>query len=204
MSSPAPFRQPSSDPPALHDRAMDNLRFIREAMERASSFTAVPGRGMVVVGGTALVTTYLASRQVSGGAWLRVWIVEAGVALLIAAVTITHKARAANESLLSTPARKVVLGLLPPWSAALLLTILLHRAQQDDLIPGLWLLLYGAGVVTGGAWSVKAVPVMGVGFMALGALALLSPATWSGWLMAAGFGGLHVIFGLVIARRYGG
>ncbi len=202
MSSPVPFRS-ASDPPALHDRAMDNLRFIRETMERASSFTAVPGWGMVMIGGTAFVAAYLSASKTWFGAWMRIWIIEAIIALGITAITISRKARAANESLVSRPARKFVLSLAPPWLAAALLTMLLFRAKLFAEIPGTWLLLYGTGVVTGGAFSVRVVPVMGLGFMTLGAVALFFPAA-NDWLMAAGFGGLHLGFGLIIARKYGG
>jgi hypothetical protein len=191
-------------PPALHDRAMDNLRFIRETMERASSFTAVPGRGMVVIGLTALVASYLAARKTWFSSWLQVWIIEAAIALAISIVAISRKARAANESLVSRPARKFVLSLTPPWLAAALLTLVLYRARLTDCVPGMWLLLYGAGVVTGGAFSVRVVPVMGLVFMILGAVTLFLPVSLDDWMMAAGFGGLHIVFGLIIARKYGG
>ncbi|HWQ35807.1 MAG TPA: hypothetical protein VNQ79_23390 [Blastocatellia bacterium] len=198
------MRSQPVEPPALHDRAMDNLRFIRETMERASSFTAVPGRGMVVIGLTALAAAWLAARRNGFSGWLQVWIIEAAVALVISAVTISRKARAANESLVSRPARKFVLSLTPPWLAAALLTALLFRAKLPGSIPGMWLLLYGAGVVTGGAFSVRVVPVMGAVFMLLGTVALFVLPAASDWLMAAGFGGLHIVFGLIIARKYGG
>lgn len=204
MISQVPLRQSESEPPALHDRAMDNLRFIREAMERASSFTAVPGRGMIVIGVTALAASWLAVRHPWFGFWLWTWLAEAGLALLIASYTMSRKARAANESLTSRPARKFILSLTPPWLAAAVLTVVLWRARMFDVIPGMWLLLYGAGVVTGGAFSVRVVPVMGLGFMLLGLVALCIPADLSSWLMASGFGGLHIIFGLIIARKYGG
>ena len=71
-------------------------------------------------------------------------------------------------------------------------------------LPGCWLLLYGAAAATGGAFSVRIVPILGLCFMALGVVAFAVPAAWGHWFMAAGFGGLHIGFGLVIARKYGG
>src|SRR5216684_3444542 len=195
---------PSEEPPALHDRAMDNLRYIRETMERASSFTAVPGWGQVITGVTALAAAYLAARQPSTRGWLITWLVEALIALLIAGWSLDRKARATQTALLSGPGRKVAFSLSPPMVVGALLTVVLFRSGLTGEIPAMWLLLYGTGVVTGGMYSVSIVPVMGVCFMVLGAAGIFAPAVWGNWLMAAGFGGLHIIFGSVIARKHGG
>jgi len=192
------------EPPALHDRAMDNLRYIRETMERASSFTAVPGWGQVAIGVTALVATYVAAHQSTARGWLGTWLAEAIIWLLIAGWLMDRKARASGTPLLSGPGRKVAFSLSPPMIVGALLTVVLFRAKLTGAIPGMWLLLYGTGVVTGGMYSVSIVPVMGVCFMALGAAGIFVPAAWGNWLMAAGFGGLHIVFGSVIARKHGG
>ena len=197
-------KSPTEDPPALHDRAMDNLRYIRETMERASAFTAVPGWGQVAIGITALVATYLAAEQPTAKAWLLTWLTEAIIALLISGWSMDRKARATATPLLSGPARKVAFSLSPPMAVGALLTIVLFRAKMFSAIPGMWLLLYGTGVVTGGMFSVGVVPVMGICFMVLGAAGLFAPGVWGNWLLAAGFGGLHIVFGIIIARRYGG
>lgn len=201
-----PFQQKatSDEPPALHDRAMDNLRFIREAMERASSFTAVPGWGQFVIGITALFAALVASQQKTFAEWLAVWLVEAVVSLAIAGWTMYRKAHASDTSLLSQPGRKLIINLSPPMFVGALLTIVFYRAGLTGLLPGLWLLLYGTGVVTGGAFSVRPVPVMGLCFMFVGAGAMFCPEAWGDAFMAAGFGLLHVIFGFHIARNYGG
>jgi len=191
-------------PPALHDRAMDNLRYIRETMERASSFTAVPGWGQVAIGVTALAATYLAACQSTARAWLGTWVAEAIISLLIAGWSMDRKARALGAPLLSGPGRKVAFSLSPPLVVGALLTAVLFRAGLTEAIPGMWLLLYGTGVITGGMFSVRIVPVMGICFMVLGSATLFAPAAWGNWLMAAGFGGLHIIFGTIIARKYGG
>ena len=193
-----------TEPPALHARAMDNLRFIRETMESAASFTAVSGWGQCAIGLTALGAAALASRQTKARAWLLVWFVEAVVSLVISGWTMRRKARAAETPLLSRPGRKLALNFAPPAFVGALLTVALFRAGLTGVIPSMWLLLYGAGIVTGGAFSVKIVPVMGLSFMLLGTIALFSPFAWGDAFLAAGFGGLHIIFGIIIARRHGG
>ena len=190
--------------PALHDRAMDNLRYIRETMERATPFTGISGRGEMAIGATALVASLIAAQQSSFNSWLGIWLAEALISLLIAGWSMDRKARAAQVPLFSGSGRKAVFSLAPPVIAGGLLTIVLVRAGLINAIPGVWLLLYGTGVITGGMFSVRAVPAMGLCFMALGAIALFSPPAFANWFMAVGFGGLHVLFGAIIVRKYGG
>ena len=192
------------EPPALDDRAMDNLRYIRETMERATHFTAISGRGEMAIGATALVASVVAAQQQDYKSWLAVWLAEGLISLLIAGWSMDRKARAVQMPLFAGPGRKAVFSLSPPIIAGGLLTIVLVRAGMTSAIPGVWLLLYGTGVITGGMFSVRAVPAMGLCFMALGAIALFTPAAYANWFMAAGFGGLHIVFGAIIVRKYGG
>ena len=192
------------EPPALHERAMDNLKYIRETMERATAFTGISGWGQVAIGFSALASASISAQQKTFKAWLAVWMAEALIALLIAGWSIDRKARAAKMPLLSGPGRKVAFSLSPPIFAGAIVTVVLYRAGLTNAIPGLWLLLYGTGVVTGGMFSVSVVPLMGLCFMALGATAFFVPVEYANWLMAGGFGGLHIVFGVIIARRYGG
>ncbi|MFM8392450.1 MAG: hypothetical protein ACKOB4_00825 [Acidobacteriota bacterium] len=198
---------------SLHGRAMDNLRYIREAMERSSSFTAVPGWGGVLIGATALIAAALAEWMESidrlaglrgGRGWMLVWGWELPLALMIGGVAMKRKARAANVKLLTGPGRKFVLSLAPPLVAGALISVALVRIGSFDVLPGVWLLLYGVGVVAGGAFSVRVVPVMGMFFMGLGTLTLFAPPAFGRLMMAVGFGVVHIVFGLIIARRYGG
>lgn len=184
--------------------AADDLRFIRQTLATAGSFTAVSGRGQMLVGATALAAAYLAARMPGFDGWAAVWAGEALVAMGIAIASSAQKARASQTPLLSGAGRKFVLTLLPPLVAGAALTLVLVQGGLTAAVPGAWLLLYGTAVATGGSFSVRAVPLMGYCFMVLGAAALAAPAAWSNSLMAAGFGGLHIVFGWVIARRYGG
>ena len=195
---------PPDEPPALHARAIDNLRFIRETMERAGAFTAVSGRGMMAVGALGVTAALLTSAVRTPLEWLALWLATAAVAFAVSAITMLRKAREAQAPLLSGPARKLLLSFAPPMAAGALLTAVLYAHGLTALLPGVWLMLYGTAVVTGGAFSVRILPALGLMLMLLGAVALVAPAGWGDWIMGLGFGGAHVAFGLLIARRYGG
>ena len=203
MGAVRPIR-PTSAPIGLHDQAMDNLRFIRDAMENAGSFTAVPGVGGIVVGATAFFAAFAAHLSSGSRAWLAVWIGEALLALAIGLGFSARKARRAGNALLSRPFHRFVFAMAPPIAAGAVITIMLNSAGLVHFLPAVWLLLYGAGVACGGAFSVRAVPVMGLCFLVLGTVAAVAPAVWADALLALGFGGLHLVFGWIIARRYGG
>ncbi len=202
MAAAGPLR--SREPRAIDAHAADNLRFIRETMESAAAFTAVPGWGGVAMGVTALVAAGVAHRQSSPFAWLVTWLVEAVLAVVIAGSAAAWKARMARMPLLSGPGRKFALSFAPPLAVGAILTVALYRAGAVAILPAMWLMSYGTAVVTGGAFSVRVVPVMGICFLALGVAAILAPASWANLFMAAGFGATQIIFGLIIARRYGG
>src|SRR5881392_1283400 len=191
-------------PRPLHDRALHRLTDVAQIVERAGSFTAVPGWGQIAVGTTALAAALVAARQRTPELWLATWLSAAIVALAIGGWTMVRKAYAVDDPILSGPGRRFWLSFLTPMAVGGLLTVVLYRAGLWHALPGTWLLLYGTGFVTGGAFSVRVVPVMGLCFMILGAVALLGPPAWGSWCLAAGFGGLHVAFGGIIARRYGG
>lgn len=197
-------RHPTSHSPASRSRALADLRFIRETLARASSFTAVPGWGTLAIGLTAFVATGLAARQITPSAWLLTWLAEAALAIAIGVVAMAFKARAVKAPLLRGAGARFVFGLCPPLAAGAVLTAVLYSARLFDAMPGTWLLLYGTGVTTGGAFSVRAVPIMGLCFMLAGLGAFIAPAEWGNAFMAAGFGGINVVFGAIIARRYGG
>jgi hypothetical protein len=155
------------------------------------------------MGMTALASAVLASRQTSERAWLETWLVEGSLAIALGILAMWRKSAAAGLPLWSAPARKFVFSFVPPLIAGAALTVVLWQHGLTDAIPGVWLMLYGTGVITGGAFSVPIVPVMGGCFLVEGAIATLTPGLGDFWL-GLGFGGLHILFGIIIARRYGG
>jgi len=197
-------RSPRPAPAGITPDPAADLRFIRDTMERSASFTAVPGWGQVILGATALAAARLAAHQSNSAAWLKIWLAEAFLAAIITFLSMRWKANRRGLPLFTGPGRKVALGLFPPLIAGALLTFLLLHAGLESALAPAWLLLYGAGIITGGAYSVSIVPVMGLCFMATGAVAVVAPAAWANYFLAAGFGGLHIIFGILIARRHGG
>ena len=188
----------------LHAQAESNLRFIRERMEHASRFTSVPGWGGVLMGVVALAAALVAARQTTPQGWLVVWLVAATIACLVGGWSMDRKARSAGTTMVLGNGRRFLLGLLPPLVAGAVLTAVLYANDMYQVIPGVWLLMYGAGEITGGAFSIRLIPAMGLCLMALGLLAFFVPLEWGNWLLALGFGGLQIGFGVTIARFHGG
>lgn len=189
---------------SLGKRAAEDLRVIRETMERATAFTALSGFGAIVIGITALGATFIAAGQTGDGKWLAVWLLEALLATAIGIYSIQRKARATNIPLHRPTTRKLAWSFGPAVAAGALLTLVLQRDGHTALLPGTWLLLYGTGIVTGGLVSEPVITVMGICFMVLGAITLMLPASLGDLFMALGFGGIHIVFGMIILRRYGG
>jgi len=196
-------RSASPEPVALYDHAEDNLRYIRATMENATSFTGVSGKGYVLAGFSALIAAWLAARQSTHAAWLLVWMLEmllaGGTALCMTAV----KASRQGKPLWSNSGRKLLLAFIPAMTAGGVLTLALFLRNDTSLLPGIWLSLYGAAVMTAGVWSVRILPLMGALFLLAGALVLLTPVP-SDLMLGLGFGGLHIVFGILVWRHHGG
>ncbi len=182
--------------------AKETLAYIRRTMESASTFTAVSGWGLV---GSGIVGLVAASLAWAGGvaADLRVWIPAAALSVVTATTANAIKARRSEMQLWSGVMQRIVWVMAPTLIAGGLLTFAMVGQGASQLLPGMWLALYGAGVTAGGTLSVRAIRWMGIGFLVLGAVALLDPGFGLG-MMAAGFGGLHVAIGLDIVWRHGG
>ncbi len=196
--------QTTGEPVNIGDRAIDNLRFIRETMERSTVFTSVPGYGGILMGATAVAAAYIASSQTTIRDWLIVWLTEAALAFFIGLLAMWQKTKLTKTSMFSTPARKLVLNSLPPMLCGVFITLGLWRFGHFEAMIPVWILCYGAAVVCGGAFSVKAVPLMGWCFIALGAVAFFLPTSFKDVMMGLSFGVLHIVFGVIIGRRFGG
>jgi hypothetical protein len=222
MPADRPALRPEAPSVRPDEAARAHLRFIRETMGRTATFTAVPGWGGVTMGAVGTAAALLAMRQEALLPWLQVWGTAAAVAIVVGAAAMGWKAKAGGVPLLSGAGRKFVLALAPMLAAGALLTLAVvtldagpggpgltaavarEASAAFRLLPGLWLLLYGAGVLAAGAFSIRLIPLMGAAHMALGAVALLAPAAWGDALLGLGFGAVLVGFGLVIARKHGG
>ena len=204
MPCAGPVRSRRLRPAPQQRHAIDDLRFIRETMQNAASFTLVPGWGGVAMGVTALAAAGVAPHPDTPRAWMLTWLGAALSAFAVGALAIYEKARRVGQPVLFGPGRKFVLSLFPPLLAGGVLSLAVYSAGLTRLLPAVWLLLYGVGVMSAGTFSVRVVPVMGLCFMVGGIAALFCPASWGNAVMATGFGGLHIVFGTIIARRYGG
>ena len=200
MAATAPHRPPTS----VGDRAADDLRFIRDAMARTSTFTAVPGMGGAFMGVIGLVAAVVASQQPNQDRWLMTWLVAAAVAAAVGTWAIVHKARRAGLPLDGPTARNFTIALVAPLAAGAAITYALWSAQAYRAMPGVWLLLYGTGVLVGGAFAVPVVRLTGVLFMLFGFAAVLMPPQFGNVWLGAGFGVLQLGGGIFIARRHGG
>lgn len=190
-------------PLEIHAHATDNLRVIRQAMERTATFTAVPGWGGVLMGVIGLAAAG-AAHLLPAAHWLEVWLAAGMLSIATGAGAIIEKKRRSKLPLDAPATRKFLLAFAPPLAVGGILSVALWTYGYRAVVPGTWLLLYGTAVVAGGAFSVRIVPLMGLVFQALGSVALFLPFPWANAMLGVGFGLVHVIFGILIARKHGG
>lgn len=194
---------PATTTSSLHERAEENLQYIRNLMESSSSFTGVSGKGYIVAGVSALIAAWIAGQQQTQESWFLVWMLELLFAGSLTFYFTLRKASSQGESLWSTTAKKVLFAFIPPMVVGAVLTLFFMRNNGINLLPGIWLSIYGAAVMTAGAYSVSIIPLMGAMFLVLGAGVLLFSLPGNLFL-GLGMGGLHIAFGLAVWRNYGG
>jgi hypothetical protein len=204
MSANPNRRAPSTKPTPIDAGAVENLRYIRDTIEAAGTFTTVPGKGCVAMGITALAAAALESVPDLASSWLQVWVGAAIMACAVALFFMEEKAKAQGLSLRRAVARRFFMTLVPAFVAGGVLTAALVDDVGRNSITGLWLLLYGSGLAACGVFAIRAVLAAGLAFMALGTVALGLPAEWAPVILALGFGGLHIALGVVILRDHGG
>jgi len=184
--------------------ALDDLRYIRSTMESAGAFTSVPGWAMVGLGLSAVVTAVIAGFQPDRDRWLVAWVIEAAFAAVVAVLAVAQKSRRRGLAVTAGPNRRFASSFAPAMVTGAILTFALWSRGVPDLLPGTWLLAFGASVTAGSAASVAPVRALGVTFVTLGAVAFVLPASWGDAILAFGFGGVLAAFGAIIARRHGG
>jgi hypothetical protein len=198
-----PYSSRSSPPASLHQHAQDNLQYIRDTMESATSFTGISGKGYIFAGISALGAAWLAAQQTSNTGWLGVWMAELALAATATLSMTAFKARGQGTSLWSTNGIKLLLAFLPGMTAGGIITLALYLQDDITLLPGIWMCLYGASVMTAGVHSVRLIPIMGGLFILVGALVLLTPLP-ANTMLGLGLGILHILFGIIVWRKHGG
>jgi hypothetical protein len=187
----------------LHKHAEDNLQYIRDTMESSISFTGISGKGYIIAGISALAAAWLAAQQASTTAWLGVWMAELALAAVITLTATALKAKSQGGSLLSSNGMKVLLAFLPSMAVGGIFTLVFYLQGDVKLLPGIWMCLYGAAMMTAGMYSVRIIPIMGALFTLLGALVLFTPLP-ANTTLGLGLGTLHIIFGIIVWRKHGG
>jgi hypothetical protein len=191
-------------PESIGRGAAEHLRYIRNTIEAAQTFTTIPGKGCIVMGAAAIVAAMLEAVPALAEYWLSIWLTAAVLSAAVALYFMEQKARSQGLSLRRAVATRFFLTLAPAFVAGGILTVALVDLVGRDVIAGIWLLLYGVGIAACGLFSIPAVLIAGFAFMGLGTVALASPAGWAPYLLGAGFGGVHVLLGALVIRDYGG
>jgi len=184
--------------------AADHLRYIRNTIDAASTFTTIPGKGCLWMGGAGIVAAGLEAVPALSSRWLPIWLTAAVVSAAIALFYMEEKARSQGLSLRRTVATRFFLTLAPAFVAGGILTVALLDVVGRDVIAGIWLLLYGVGIAACGLFSIPIVLIAGFVFMGFGTVTLAAPASWAPFLLGAGFGGIHLVLGTLIMRDHGG
>jgi hypothetical protein len=179
--------------------AIATLRYIRASIDGAGS-VAIPGSAGIVMGLIGLAAAALSWVPHLAAYWLFIWLIAAPIAAAAGGLLLAKSASVATFVATGTPGRKLAFGLLPSLFVGAVMTAVLWSADLTQAIPGTWLLLYGCALFSASVSTTMIVAWMGVSFAGFGILTLLSPVGLHIPLLAMGFGGLHILFGILIAR----
>lgn len=190
---------PSAKTVQMDTHAMATLRYIRDSMDAAGS-VAVPGSAGLAMGAVGLVAAALSLTPQLTSHWLAIWLTAAPIGVLAGALLLASPSSVKSFIATGTPGRKLVLGLFPCLFAGAVMTSVLWNADLREPMPGTWLLMYGCALISASASTKAIVAWMGACFAVLGLAALLTPPELHVPLLGVGFGGLHILFGILIGR----
>lgn len=190
---------PSAKTVNLDVHAIATLRYIRASMEAAGS-VAVPGSAGIAMGVVGLIATALSMTPALQSHWLAIWLAAAPIAITAGGSLLARSTTVASFVATGTPGRKLALALLPCLFAGAAMTAVLLNAAHTAAIPGTWLLLYGCALISASVCTKQIVGWMGVCFAGIGLVALIAPTGFQLALLGCGFGGLHILFGILIGR----
>ena len=193
----------SEAPAAIESRALGTLAYIRASIESSSSMD-VPGMAGIVMGIIGLLAAIVVSLPRWAAHWLGIWLAAAAVAFLLGGALVARQIVQRGHTRYLGPARKFLLCLCPALFAGAVLTQVCVTAGMANVIPGMWLLLYGCAVLSAStvttAGIARLICIMGAIFVALGLMTFALPATAHTAMLGLGFGVLHIIFGFLIGR----
>jgi hypothetical protein len=184
----------------IDSHAVATLRYIRASMDAAAS-VAVPGSAGIAMGSIGVLATVASSTPGLREYWLGVWLMAAAIGGGVGFALMTRPASLRGLSLTGTPLRKFALGLFPALLGGAVMTAVHWTGGNMHAIPGTWLLFYGCALISASVSATRMIALMGASFVLLGLVALLAPERAQMLLLGAGFGGLHVLFGVLIGRN---
>jgi hypothetical protein len=183
----------------IDSHAAATLRYIRDSMEGAASFV-VPGSAGIALGVIGLLAAALSSAPTLHEYWIGIWLTAALAAAGVGSALLVRESSLRGLRLIGTPIRKFALCLVPSLAAGLIMTAVHWSYGNLHAIPGSWLLFYGCALISASTVTTRTIGILGGSFAVLGVLALLLPGGAQIMMLGAGFGGLHIIFGILIGR----
>ncbi len=185
---------------ALDTHALGTLQYIRASID-AAGLLAVPGSAGIAMGAVGILAALLVSLKALAAHWLEIWLSAGLVAIAFGTILMAHQVISRGTTLYRGPLRRFLMCLCPPLLVGALLTWQLWLHAQTGLIPGVWLLMYGCAVMAASTLTRRALAVMGALLAVLGIIALQAPAGYQNAVLGVGFGGLHLLFGILIGGR---